>query len=91
MVTTLAGVGLSTAAMGLIPTYAVVGVFAPVLFLALRVIQGLFVGGITATTHTLGTESVGPRWRGLMSGMIGGGGAGIGAALASIFSSSSPN
>jgi len=84
MVTTLAGVGLSTAAMGLVPTYAVVGVFAPILFLALRVIQGLFVGGITATTHTLGTESVGPRWRGLMSGMIGGGGAGIGAALASI-------
>lgn len=84
MVTVLAGVGLSTAAMGLVPTYAAIGVAAPVIFLALRVVQGLFVGGVTATTHTLGTESVGPRWRGLMSGLIGGGGAGLGAALASV-------
>ena len=84
MVTVLAGVGLSTAAMGLVPTYAAIGVTAPVIFLVLRVIQGLFVGGVTATTHTLGTETVGPRWRGLMSGLIGAGGAGIGAAMASI-------
>ncbi|GAA1162928.1 MFS transporter [Nocardioides aquiterrae] len=84
MVTVLAGVGLSTAAMGLVPTYATIGVAAPVIFIALRVVQGLFVGGVTATTHTLGTESVGPRWRGLMSGLIGGGGAGLGAAMASV-------
>lgn len=84
MVTVLAGVGLATAAMGLVPTYAAIGVVSPVIFLILRVIQGLFVGGVTATTHTLGTESVAPRWRGLMSGLIGGGGAGLGAALASV-------
>lgn len=84
MVTVLAGVGLSTAAMGLVPTYATAGIFAPILFLILRVVQGLFVGGVTATTHTLGTESVPPRWRGLMSGLIGAGGAGLGAAMASI-------
>ncbi len=84
MVTVLAGVGLATAAMGLVPTYAAIGVASPVIFLVLRVIQGLFVGGVTATTHTLGTESVAPRWRGLMSGLIGGGGAGLGAAMASV-------
>lgn len=84
MVTVMAGVGLSTAAMGLVPTYASIGVVAPIIFLILRVIQGLFVGGVTATTHTLGTESVPPRWRGLMSGLIGAGGAGLGAAMASI-------
>jgi MHS family proline/betaine transporter-like MFS transporter len=84
MVTVLAGVGLSTAAMGLVPTYAAIGAAAPITFLILRVIQGLFVGGVTATTHTLGTESVPERWRGLMSGLIGGGGAGIGAAMASV-------
>ena len=66
MVTVLAGVGLSTAAMGLVPTYAAIGVGAPIIFLILRVVQGLFVGGVTATTHTLGTESVPERWRGLM-------------------------
>ncbi|WP_248761433.1 MFS transporter [Pseudarthrobacter sp. SSS035] len=84
MVTVLAGVGLSTAAMGLVPTYAAIGAAAPIIFLILRVIQGLFVGGVTATTHTLGTESVPERWRGLMSGLIGGGGAGIGATMASV-------
>lgn len=84
MVTVLAGVGLATAAMGLVPTYAAIGIASPVIFLVLRVVQGLFVGGVTATTHTLGTESVAPRWRGLMSGLIGGGGAGLGAALASV-------
>ncbi|MER8162502.1 MFS transporter [Streptomyces sp. NPDC094472] len=83
MVTVLAGVGLCTAAMGAVPTYATAGVVAPVVFLILRFLQGIFVGGVVAATHTLGTESVGPRWRGLMSGLIGGGGAGLGAAMAS--------
>jgi MFS family permease len=83
MVVVLGGVGLSTAAMGAVPSYAAVGLLAPVLFLALRLVQGIFVGGVVAATHTLGTESVAPRWRGLMSGMIGGGGASIGGALAS--------
>jgi MHS family proline/betaine transporter-like MFS transporter len=84
MVTVLAGVGLSTASLGLVPSYTTIGVAAPILFIALRVIQGLFVGGVTATTHTLGTESVPARWRGLMSGLVGAGGAGLGAAMASI-------
>jgi len=83
MVVVLAGVGLSTAAMGVVPTYAAAGLAAPLIFLALRLVQGIFVGGVVAATHTLGTESVPPRWRGLMSGLIGGGGAGLGAALAS--------
>jgi MFS family permease len=83
MVVVLGGVGVSTAAMGAVPSYAAAGLLAPVLFLLLRLIQGIFVGGVVAATHTLGTESVRPRWRGLMSGMIGGGGASIGGALAS--------
>ncbi|MGC5628172.1 MFS transporter [Georgenia sp. Z1344] len=84
MVLVLAGVGLSTAAMGLIPSYATIGLVAPIIFLVLRVIQGIFVGGVTAVTHTLGTESVPPKYRGMMSGLIGGGGAGLGAAMASV-------
>jgi MHS family proline/betaine transporter-like MFS transporter len=84
MVLVMGGVGVTTAAMGLVPSHASVGVLAPILFLALRIAQGLFVGGVTATTHTLGTESIGARWRGLMSGLIGAGGAGLGAALASL-------
>lgn len=63
MVLVMGGVGVTTAAMGSVPSHASVGVLAPILFLALRVVQGLFVGGVTATMHTLGTVagSRGPR------------------------------
>src|SRR6202790_1449533 len=83
MFVAIVGVGISTAAFGLLPTIAQAGYIAPVLFLILRLVQGVFVGGVVASTHTIGTESVSPDRRGAMSGLIGGGGAGIGALLAS--------
>jgi MFS family permease len=83
MLVAIIGVGVSTAAFGLLPTIAQAGFVAPLLFLVLRLVQGVFVGGVVASTHTIGTESVSPAWRGAMSGLIGGGGAGIGALLAS--------
>jgi MFS family permease len=84
MIVAVVGVGLSTAAFGLLPTVAQAGVLAPILFLLLRLIQGVFVGGVVASTHTIGTESVAPKYRGAVSGLIGGGGAGLGALLASV-------
>lgn len=84
MILAVVGVGLSTAAFGLLPTVAQVGLAAPVLFLGLRLVQGVFVGGVVASTHTIGTESVAPKYRGAVSGLIGGGGAGLGALLASL-------
>ncbi|HXP30904.1 MAG TPA: MFS transporter [Stellaceae bacterium] len=84
MMLAVIGVGVATAAFGLLPTVEVVGVLAPILFLILRLIQGVFVGGVVASTHTIGTETVPARWRGTLSGFIGGGGAGIGALIASI-------
>ena len=83
MIIAVIGVGLATAAFGLLPTIAQIGVAAPILFLILRLLQGVFVGGVVASTHTIGTESVPPRWRGLMSGLINGGGVGLGAFFAS--------
>jgi MFS family permease len=83
MLIALIGVGISTAAFGVLPTVAQAGVIAPVIFLVLRLVQGVFVGGVVASTHTIGTESAPPQWRGMMSGLIAGGGAGIGALLAS--------
>lgn len=80
----MVGVGLSTAAFGLLPTIHQAGLIAPVIFIALRIVQGVFVGGIVASTHTIGTESISPRHRGLMSGLVGSGGAGMGALMASI-------
>jgi MFS transporter, MHS family, proline/betaine transporter len=84
MIIAVIGVGLATAAFGLLPTIAQIGVIAPILFLMLRLLQGVFVGGVVASTHTIGTESVPPHWRGLISGFINGGGVGMGALFASI-------
>jgi MHS family proline/betaine transporter-like MFS transporter len=84
MIVSMVGVGVSTALFGALPTVATVGIAAPILFLVLRLVQGVFVGGVVAATHTIGTESVAPRWRGAVSGLIGGGGAGLGALIASL-------
>jgi len=83
MFVAIIGVGISTAAFGLLPTIAQAGVVAPVLFLILRLVQGIFVGGVVASTHTIGTEWAAPNRRGAMSGLVGGGGAGLGALMAS--------
>ena len=84
MLIAIVGVGVSTAAFGLLPTIEQAGPIAPAIFLLLRLVQGVFVGGVVASTHTIGTESVSAKWRGAMSGLIGGGGAGIGALLSSL-------
>ncbi|VGO08938.1 L-Proline/Glycine betaine transporter ProP [plant metagenome] len=83
MTVALVGTGVSTAAFGLLPTIHQAGIIAPILFLILRLVQGMFIGGVVAATHTIGTESVAPRWRGTMSGFVGGGAA-LGALLAAL-------
>lgn len=81
---TMLGAGIATTAMGLIPTYNQVGVWAGIIFLILRLLQGLFIGGVTASTHTIGTETVPASWRGWVSGVVTGGGGGLGAVMASL-------
>ncbi len=83
MVLAVFGVGIFTALLGALPTFPKVGIIAPIVFVIVRLIQGLFVGGVVASTHTLGTETVAPKWRGLFSGLITSG-AGLGAVLASV-------
>ncbi|MFR9727774.1 MFS transporter [Saccharopolyspora sp. MS10] len=77
MTISVLGAGISTAAMGFLPGIATLGLAAPVLLLVLRIVQGLFVGGITASSHTIATESLPERWRGMAAGLIKGGGASL--------------
>lgn len=45
LVLTLSLMGGATAAMGLLPTYETIGIMAPILLIALRLIQGIGLGG----------------------------------------------
>jgi len=82
MILAVGGIGVVTGLMGFLPTIQQVGLLAPILFLLLRVLQGVFVGGVVSSSHTIGTETVEPHLRGLVSGIIGAGAA-IGSLLAS--------
>ncbi|MET9865357.1 MFS transporter, partial [Streptomyces sp. NPDC006386] len=59
--------GGSSLLVGLTPTYASVGVLAPVLLVLARLLQGLSVGGEFAASTTFLVESAGPGRRGLFS------------------------
>jgi len=82
MIVAVTGIGIVTGVMGLLPTYPQAGLLAPFLFLALRILQGVFVGGVTATSHTIAAESVPPRLRGIITGIVA-----TGAAIGSLFAS----
>lgn len=45
LMVTMVGMGTATTAIGLLPTYAHIGIWAPVLLVLLRVLQGIALGG----------------------------------------------
>jgi len=68
LVATLLLAGGSTAATGLVPTYASIGIWAPILLSVLRIIQGIGVGGEWGGAVAVATEwpNTGAR-RGLLA------------------------
>ena len=62
---TLLIMGVGTAAIGLLPSYDAIGVWAPVLLVVLRVLQGIGVGGEYGGAVLLAVEYAPARRRGL--------------------------
>jgi metabolite-proton symporter len=65
LVVTLLLMGIATFAIGLLPTYATIGVWAPMLLVALRFLQGLGLGGEWGGAVLMTLESGGANRRGL--------------------------
>ena len=64
LVATMVLMGVATAAIGLLPSYASIGVAAPLLLVVLRVLQGLAVGGEWGGAVLLAVENAPPGRRG---------------------------
>src|SRR6267142_6381005 len=61
---TLIMMGLTTALMGLLPTYASIGILSPVLLVTLRFVQGVALGGEWAGAVLIAVEHGDQRKRG---------------------------
>jgi MHS family proline/betaine transporter-like MFS transporter len=63
----IALMGAATLLIGLLPTYAQIGVAAPLLLVTLRVVQGFSLGGEFTGSMVYTTEQASPALRGLIS------------------------
>jgi MFS family permease len=67
---TIVIMGASTALVGCLPTYETVGITAPILFIVLRLLQGLALGGQYGGAATYISEHAPPGRRGLYTSWI---------------------
>ncbi|MFJ7512621.1 MFS transporter [Peribacillus simplex] len=78
LVITLWMMGLSSFLMGLLPTFATIGIWAPILLVILRLIQGIGVGGEWAGSILLSMEWGSEKKKGFMASVPN---AGVGAGM----------
>ena len=71
MLATVTMMGLASVLMGLLPTYNQVGVWAPILLVLLRIIQGFALGGESTGAQLMALEHAAPDRRGRYSGLLG--------------------
>ncbi|MCE9587462.1 MAG: MFS transporter [Verrucomicrobia bacterium] len=62
---------ITTSLVGFLPTYAIIGIGAPLLLVVLRLIQGLSTGGEFITSITYLVENAPPQRRGLIGTLAG--------------------
>src|SRR5690242_20163675 len=67
LISTLMVMGIASFLIGVMPTYASIGIWAPVLLVVLRLLQGIGVGGEWGGSITLSMEWGNPRRRGLVA------------------------
>jgi MFS transporter, MHS family, shikimate and dehydroshikimate transport protein len=67
---TMICMGLSTALIGILPTYAQIGLAAPVLLVLLRVVQGIALGGEWGGASLMVLEHAPPHRRGLFGSFV---------------------
>jgi len=67
LIATLLIMGIGTALIGLLPTYAAIGVAAPILLTVLRILQGIAVGGEWGGSVLLAMEWGSTKRRGFMA------------------------
>lgn len=67
LVVTLSIMGVATFLVGLLPSYSQIGVWAPLLLVALRLCQGIAVGGEWGGAVVLAAEHAHERFRGLLA------------------------
>jgi MHS family shikimate/dehydroshikimate transporter-like MFS transporter len=70
LIVTLVSMGVATTLIGLLPTYANIGIAAPVLLVACRLVQGIAVGGEWGGAVLLTTEHSPPAKRGLYGSLV---------------------
>ena len=70
LILTLVSMGAATTIVGLLPTYASIGVTAPILLVLCRLVQGIAVGGEWGGAVLMTTEHSPPLKRGLYGSMV---------------------
>ncbi|MGC8570883.1 MAG: MFS transporter [Caldivirga sp.] len=62
--------GAASLAIGLLPTYAQIGIAAPIALYVIRLIQGIGLGGEAGGGATWALEQVNPRWKPILNGVM---------------------